>query len=205
MAIPRQIFSPRKRRPSAMSFISPKLTELDLLHSLLHLTREISSLKPIQFLLKRNSYYIIRKTNLLSVLFEELIRSSIPLSFQSVTLCFEEMYIVLQRIKTLIKDCSNESKMAMLMQNESIADNFHKLTVDLSTLLDIFPVMELELSDDVRELVILIRKRCIESKPFVDLKDNELRHAVVMMLDHIKREIVPDQSKLADIFKRLEI
>ncbi|KAK4268447.1 hypothetical protein QN277_025104 [Acacia crassicarpa] len=205
MAIPPQIFPPRKRRPSAASFISPKLTEPDLLHSLLHLTHEISSLKPIQFLLKRNSYSIIRKTNLLSVLFEELIRTSIPLSSQSLILCFEEMYIVLQRIKTLIEDCSNGSKMAMLMQNESIADSFHKLTADLSTLLDIFPVTELELSDDVRELVILIRKQCIESKPFVDLKDNELRHAVVTMLDRIKREIVPNHLKLVDIFERLEI
>ncbi|XP_028808619.1 U-box domain-containing protein 16 isoform X2 [Neltuma alba] len=205
MAIPPQIFPPRKRRPSAASFISPKLTELDLLHSLLHLSREISSLKPIQFLLKRNSSSIIRKTNLLAVLFEELIRSSVSLSFQSAILCFEEMYIVLQRIRTLIEDCSNGSKMALLMQNESIADNLHKLTADLSTLLDIFPVTELDLSEDVRELVILIRKQCTESKAFVDPKDNELRREVVTMLDRIKREIVPDHSKLADIFGRLEI
>lgn len=205
MSIPPQIFPPRKRRPSAGSFISPKITELDLLHSLLHLTHEISFLKPIRFLHRRNFSSIIRKTNLLAVLFEELIRSSVSLSFQSAILCFEEMYIVLQRIKTLIEDCSNGSKMALLMQNEFIADNFHKLTADLSTLLDIFPVAKLEISDDVRELVTLIRKQCTESKAFVDPKDNELRHEVVTMLDRIKREIVPDDSKLADIFERLEI
>ncbi|KAF7825434.1 U-box domain-containing protein 16 [Senna tora] len=206
MAIPPQTFPPRKRRPSAGSFISPRLTELDLLHSLLHLTHEISSLEPIQFLLKRNSNSIIRKSNLLALLFEDLIRTSgCCLSSQSVVLCFEEMYIVLQRVKTLIEDCANGSKMWLLMQTESIADSFHKLTADLSTLLDIFPASEMQLSDDVRELLNLIMKQCSESKAFVDPKDKDLRREVLTILDRIKREIVPDQSKLADIFERLEI
>ncbi|KAI4353532.1 hypothetical protein L6164_002475 [Bauhinia variegata] len=206
MAISPQGFLPRKRRPSATSFISPRFTELNLLQSLLQLTHEISSLKPINFILKRNSSSIIRKTKLLNILFEELIRCSNPVFSHSFVLCFEEMYMVLQRIKTLIEDCyDGSSKMWLLMQNHTVAESFHKLTADLSTLLDIFPVNELDLNDDVPELVILIRKQCSESKPSMDPRDNELKGKVITMLDGIKREIVPEPSKLSEIFDGLEI
>ena len=142
---------------------------------------------------------------LLNILFEEVLRSSMPIFSQSSKLCFEEMYLVLQRFKTIFEDCSNGSKMWLLMQNESISDNFHKLVADLSTVLDIFPAKELDLNDDVQELVFLIRKQCSKSKPFVDPRDKELRHGILTMLNRIKREIVPDHSKLSEIFERLEI
>ncbi|KAI4356133.1 hypothetical protein L6164_000180 [Bauhinia variegata] len=121
-------------------------------------------------------------------------------------LCFEEMYMVLQRIKTLIEECSNgSSKMWLLMQSDRVADSFHKLTADLSTVLDILPLKELDLNDDVQELVLLIRKQCSESKPFADPRDSELKREVITMLDRIKREIVPEPSKLSEIFDGLEI
>ncbi|KAJ7950098.1 RING-type E3 ubiquitin transferase [Quillaja saponaria] len=205
MVISPQIFPSRKRRPSPPSFISPKLTVLNLVRSLFQQSQEISSLKPIQFLLKRNSTAIIRKSKLLTILFDELIRNSSRVFSHSALLCFEEMYLVLQTIKTLIDDCSNGSKMWLLMQNEFVANNFHQLTVELSTLLDVFPVKDIDLNEDVQELVVLIRKQSSETKPFVDPRDHELRQDVVTMLDRIKREIVPDQYKLSAIFERLEI
>ncbi|XP_029126169.1 U-box domain-containing protein 19-like [Cajanus cajan] len=80
----------------------------------------------------------------------------------------EKMYIVLHKIKTLIEDCSNgRSKFNLLVQIETVADTFHGLTGELSTLLDVFPLQELHLNDDVQELVILLRKQCSESIPFV--------------------------------------
>ncbi|KAJ7961106.1 RING-type E3 ubiquitin transferase [Quillaja saponaria] len=202
MAISMQIFPPSKRRPS---FISPKLSDLNLVRSLLHQSQEISSLKPIQSLLKRNSASIINKSKLLTILFDELIRNSNRVFSHSAVLCFEEMYLVLQRIKILIDNCSNGSKMWLLMQNESVANNFHELTVDLSTLLDVFPVKDVKLNEDVQELVVLIRKQSSETKLFVDPRDEGLRGDVVTMLDRIKREIVPDQSKLSGIFHRLDL
>ncbi|KAK7260146.1 hypothetical protein RIF29_25946 [Crotalaria pallida] len=210
MAISPKTFPPRKRRPSAESLISSKLTDLNLLHSLLHITNQISSLNITtnnMFLLKRNSSSVVHKAKLLTVLFEDLIRiSTPPICSHSIILCFEEMYIVLDRIKSLIQDFSNGSKFSLLMQIETVADTFHKLTGELSTILDIFPVRELGLNDDVRELVVLVRKQCSESKTVVVGKEElELRNDVVSVIEQIKNEIVPDKDKLSRIFERLEI
>ncbi|XP_062094737.1 U-box domain-containing protein 16 [Humulus lupulus] len=206
MAISAQAFPLRKRRPSAGAFVSPKLSGIDLLQSLLQLTKEIGSLKPLQFLLRRNSLSIIRKSKLLAILFEELLRAPMAFYSTSAVLCFEEMFIVLQRVKALIEDCSNgTSKMWLLVQNQSVANNFHELTLDLSTLLDIFPLKEIDLSEDVEELVCLVRKQCSETKTLLNPEDESLRLEVVTMLDRIKKEIVPDHSKLSEIFSNLGI
>uniref|UniRef100_A0A5B6YSD6 RING-type E3 ubiquitin transferase n=1 Tax=Davidia involucrata TaxID=16924 RepID=A0A5B6YSD6_DAVIN len=205
MAVSPQAFPPRKRRPSARSFVSPNFTDHKLLQSLLLLSQEISSLQPLRPLLKRNSCSIIRKTKLIAVLFEELLRNPVPHFSASAVLCFKELHIVLQRVITLIEDCSSGSKMWLLMQNESLSNAFHELTVDLSTLLDIFPVRDMNLNEDVEELVDLIKKQCSETKVFVDPIDDNLRREVLKMLDRIKREIVPDHSRLAQIFDRLNL
>lgn len=136
-------------------------------------------------------------------MFEEILKvESLNLS-TSTLLCFEEMYIVLQRMKTVIEDCSNGSRTWLLSQNESVANSFHELVLDLSTLLDILPVREIHLSQDVEELVLLMRKQCAESKAYVDPVDSNLRLRVLTMLDGIKSEIVPDRSELALIFRDL--
>lgn len=86
------------------------------------------------------------------------------------------------------------------MQSDSVANNFLELTVELATLLDIFPVKEVEISEEVEELFLLLRKQCSKAKTFVDKRDYNLRHDVLTMLDRIQKEIVPDHSKLAEIF-----
>ncbi|XVE84359.1 hypothetical protein DITRI_Ditri17bG0006000 [Diplodiscus trichospermus] len=204
MAVSPRAFPPRKRRPSAGAFISPKLSDLNLVQSLLSLSEEISSLKPLHCPLKRNFLSTINKSKLLTILFEELLRNPASNFFSpSTLLCFEEMYIVLQRIKTLIEDCSNGSKMWLLMQIQPLANTFHELTLELSTLLDIFPVKEVDLSQDVEELVVLLRKHCTKSKLLVDTGDDFLRREVLAMLDRIKKEIVPDHIRLKQIFETL--
>ncbi|KAJ6365776.1 hypothetical protein OIU76_030535 [Salix suchowensis] len=198
MAVPPRVFPPRKRRPSAGAFLPPKFSDQRLLQSLFLLSQEISSLNPLQFLLKRNSSSIIRKTKILAFLFEELLKKPIPV-LSPTLLCFEEMYLVLQRIKTLLEDCVNGSKMWLLMQSDSVANNFHELTAELATLLDILPVKDVEVSEDVEELFLLLRKQCSQAKVFVDERDSSLRLEVLTMLDRIQKEIVPDHSKLAEI------
>ncbi|KAF6137419.1 hypothetical protein GIB67_037341 [Kingdonia uniflora] len=125
------------------------------------------------------------------------------LSSSIVRLCFEEIYLVLQRIKTLLEDCLVGSKIWLLMQNETVSNSFHEMIVELSTLLDIFPVKEFDLTEDVKDLVVLIRKQCWERKAFVDHSDRNLKLEVLKLLHHIKNEIVPDQSKLKVVFDAL--
>jgi hypothetical protein len=187
--------------------MSPKLSDRNLIHSLLLLTQEISVTKPFRFLLKRNSVSLIRKARLLSVLFEEFLhRNPLPVLSPSAILCLEELHVALQRVKALIEDCSNGSKMWLLLQNQSAANSFHELTLELATLLDIFPLKEVDLNDDVEELVILIRNQLrsrTSANCVLDPRDDDLRREVLAMLDRIKSEIVPDCSELAEIFARL--
>ncbi|KAM7262731.1 hypothetical protein ACFE04_000414 [Oxalis oulophora] len=209
MTVSPQLFPQRKRRASAGSFITPKLSDVNLLESVLVLSQEISSLKPLEFLLKRNVSSLIRKSKLLAVLFEELIllshnnnnnnnNNKTALFTSSTLLCYEEMHIVLLRMKMLIEDCDRGSKMWLLMQIESVANAFHELTVDLSTLLDIFPLKDLGLCLDVEELVALIRKH---SKVVVmDPRDQNLKRSVLDFVDRIKNEIVPDHDNLKHVF-----
>ncbi|KAK8571441.1 hypothetical protein V6N12_027530 [Hibiscus sabdariffa] len=195
MAVSPQVFPPRKRQ---------QLAGMNMVRSLLSLSQEISSLKPLQCLLKRNSLSVINKSKLLSILFEELLRNPVSNFFSpSTILCFEEMYIVLQRIKTLMEDCSTGTKMWLLMQVHVLANSFHELTLELSTLLDIFPFKEVELSQDIEELVVLVTKQCSQSKPSVDPRDEFLRRQVLAMLDQIEKEIVPDHLKLKKVLEDL--
>lgn len=211
MAVSPESFPPRKRRPSANSFLAPNLSDRNLLKSLFLLSSEISTLQPLLFLLKKNTSSIIRKSKLLSILFQEILgtdsNTSRPVAGfpPSAVLCFDELYIVLQRIKTLLEDCRNCSKMWLLMQIDVFSNIFHELTLELSTLLDILPSKKLKLNDDVQELLILITKQCSEKLAYVDPKDRDLQSQVVEMLDRIEREIVPDQCKLAEIFDKLSM
>ncbi|MCD9646921.1 hypothetical protein HAX54_037174 [Datura stramonium] len=218
MAVSPESFPPRKRRPSANSFVAPNLSDRNLLRSLFLLSSEISTLQPLLFLLKRNTSSIIRKSKLLSILFEEILgrdcnsSSNDPTTSRPITgfppsavLCFDELYIVLQRMKTLLEDCGNCSKMWLLMQIDVFSNIFHELTLELSTLLDILPAKKLKLNDDVQELLILITNQCSEKFAYVDPKDRDLQSQVVEMLDKIEREIIPDQSKLAEIFDKLTL
>ncbi|KRH65449.3 hypothetical protein GLYMA_03G036700v4 [Glycine max] len=185
MALSPETFTTRKRRPRGSSFTSPKVNDLNVLSSLLQLTDQICSLNLTATLLNRVSSSTIRKTQLLGVVFEELFRVSNLNSDSVLFLCLEEMYIVLHKLKTLIQDFSNGSKFNLLMQIDTVAESFHRLTGELSTLLDV--------------------KQCSEAKAFIGAEHVSLRNDVVLVLDRIKNEIVPDQAHLASIFEKLEI
>ncbi|EPS73954.1 hypothetical protein M569_00792 [Genlisea aurea] len=207
MAVIHDDFPARKRCPPVGAFVPPKFSDRRLLQSLLILSQEISALEPLRILFRKTSASVIRKVGLFSILFEELVQDPPVTSFPpSAVLCFEELYIALQRIKVLLEDCSACSRMWLLMQIPSISNSFHQLIVELSTLLDIFPAKELDLSEDLVELVNLIKKQCSEkSAECLDLDDSNLRTDVLKMLENIKRKIVPDYAKLSEIFEKLNL
>ncbi|GMP77697.1 hypothetical protein CsSME_00033879 [Camellia sinensis var. sinensis] len=45
-----------------------------------------------------------------------------------------------------------------LLRNHSISGHFHDFSQEISTLLDVFPLNELNLSDDIREQIELLQK-----------------------------------------------
>ena len=65
-------------------------------------------------------------------------------------------------------------------------------------------VLWFDLNDDIKELVILIRKQCSNNKPYVDPRDDKVKQrAILGLVDSIKSEIVPEQSNLPEIFSKL--
>ncbi|CAI9287409.1 unnamed protein product [Lactuca saligna] len=198
MAVSPEPLPPKKKRSSD--------SDERLLRSLLLRSRETSLLNPIPFVLYRNSNSIIRKTKLLTLMLEELVvEHVVPCFPASAVLCFEELYIILQSIKTLIEDCCNGSKLWLLIEQQSVANKFHEFTLELSTLVDIFPLKAMNLSEDVEELVNLIRKQCSKTAVWIDENDINLRNDVLRKLDRIKSEIVPQKTKLKEIFTRLQL
>ncbi|KAK8950069.1 U-box domain-containing protein 16 [Platanthera guangdongensis] len=174
----------------------------ELLRSLLRLSREISLCEAPCPLLRRRFSSLARKSKILSLLFEELLRDTgcFP---RSASLCLREILVVLQRFKALVGDCSTRSRMRLLLQINSVGNEFQELTLDLSTLLDILPLSDLRLSDDVRELVDLLGIQCGRSTSAVDPADDALRREILSMIREIEQEVVPDLIRLAAIFEKL--
>ncbi|KAL1213338.1 U-box domain-containing protein 16 [Cardamine amara subsp. amara] len=195
-----EVFPARKRRP----FVdSPKLSDAKLTRSLFQASHEISSMQPpLQFILRRNSQSLIRKVKILASVFDELLRSQTSYS-QSAHLCFEEMQIVMQRIKALMDDCSRASRLWLLLQIDNVAFSFHDLIADLSTVVDILPVDDFCLTDDVHDLILLLRNQCSRSFQFVDPRDDLLRRKVTETIDGIKHQISPDHATLIELFNDL--
>ncbi|ESQ50843.1 hypothetical protein EUTSA_v10022583mg [Eutrema salsugineum] len=207
MAVTLEVLPARKRRPFIVvgSLDSSKTSDSKLIRSLFFASQEISLMQPLRFILRRNSLSVIRKAKILSAIFEELLLRSnhMVVYSQSAQLCFEELHIVMQRMKTLIEDCSRASKLWLLSQIEIVAFSFQELITDLSTVLDILPVNDLSLSDDAEDLIVLLRKQCSDSFQFIDPRDEALRRKVTDTIAGIKHQISPDQSKLTEIFSDL--
>ncbi|CAN7048224.1 unnamed protein product, partial [Brassica rapa subsp. trilocularis] len=203
MAVTLEVTPTRKRRPLVVGHLdSPNISDTKLFRSLFFASQELSHMQPLRFILRRNSQSIIRKVKVLAAVFDELLRSHMVYS-QSAQLCFEEMNIVMQRMKTLIEDCTRSSKLWLLLQIENVSFSFHELVTDLSTVLDILPVNDFNLSEDAEDLIVLLKKQCSDSIQFVDPRDDDLRRKVTDTIDGIKHQIVPDQSKLIGIFTDL--
>ena len=84
-------------------------------------------------------------------------RSSLNLSSTAI-LCFKEVYLLLLRSKMLLDYCFHSCKLWLLLQNHSISGHFHDLNQEIAMLLDVFPLNELNLSDDIREQIELLQK-----------------------------------------------
>lgn len=180
----------------------------DLLRSLLRFSQEISLFDGSCPILGRHYSSIARKAKLLAILFDELLLQQDPSTAvirlpRSVSLCFHEILVVLRRFKALLTNCSSRSRMRLILHSDFLANDFHELTLDLSTLLNILPLPDLPLSDDVRDLVDLLRCQCCRSTSSADLHASALRREILAIVHEIECEIVPDRSRLAAIFHNL--
>ncbi|XP_062096496.1 U-box domain-containing protein 17 [Humulus lupulus] len=198
----------RRRSPSLEAFLAPvDLTDVALVQTLASLTAEIvSSFSNMVFYFQRkNSRSLVRKMEVFLVLLEYMRDSRLSLSWTT-ELCLKELYLLLYRSRILLDYCSQTSKLWLLLQNHSISGHFHDLNQEISTLLDVFPMEDVELGDDVREQVELLRRQSRRAKLFIDKDDETLRIGFYGFLDQFENGQIPDPDELRSfLVERLRI
>ncbi|KAI4332463.1 hypothetical protein L6164_017369 [Bauhinia variegata] len=198
----------RRRSPSLEAFLAPvDLTDVALVQTLVSVATELVSLfsECFFFFQRKNSRSLIRKVEIFQLLLEYLSSSSTVLP-PAALLCLKELYLLLYRSKILLDYCARSSKLWLLLQNHSISGHFHDLNQEISTLLDVFPIKDVELSEDVREQVELLQKQSRRAKLFIDKKDDELRIRFCSFLDEFENGRIPDSDELRSFFvEKLQI
>ncbi|KAJ0082900.1 hypothetical protein Patl1_10435 [Pistacia atlantica] len=192
----------RRRSPSLQAFLAPvDLTDVALIQTLVTISSELVSCFSTKsfFFQRKNFRSLIRKIEVFLVLLECLRDSGSPLP-STALLCFKELYLLLYRCKILLDYCGQSSKLWLLIQNHSISGHFHDLNQEISTLLDVFPVNDVELSDDVREQVDLMQRHAKKAKLYIDKKDDSLRVKFFYFLDEFENGKVPNHVELRSFF-----
>ncbi|XP_014523519.1 U-box domain-containing protein 17 [Vigna radiata var. radiata] len=194
----------RRRSPSLEAFLVPvDLSEVGLLETLFSVSGDVVSCFsdnrfPFQ---RRNSRALVGKVEIFRSMLECL-RDSADGGVLTPTavLCLKELYLLLYRSKILLDYCARSSKLWLLLQNHCVSGHFHDLCQEFSTLLDVFPVGEIGLSDDVREQVELLQRQSKRAKLFVDKKDDALRIRFFWFLNEFESGRVPDSKDLRCFF-----
>ncbi|KAK6917735.1 U-box domain [Dillenia turbinata] len=192
----------RRRSPSLEAFLAPtNLNDVALVKTVGSVSSDLISSfsnSSVQFQ-RKNSRALIRKIEVFVILLEFLSEFSSNLSSTSI-LCFKELYLLLYRSKILLDYISQSSKLWLLLQHQSISGHFHDLSREISTLLDVLPINELNLSDDVREQIELLQKQSRKSKLFIDKNDENSRLKLYEFLDEFDRGKIPDPVELQKFF-----
>ncbi|XP_010248377.1 PREDICTED: U-box domain-containing protein 17-like [Nelumbo nucifera] len=191
----------RRRSPSLEAFLAPvHLSEVALVQALGIVANELMSFShhphPFQ---KRNSRSLIRKIDVFVILFDYLRDSGRSLP-SSAILCLKELYLLIYRSKILLDYCSQSSRLWLLLQNSSISGHFHDLNQEISTILDVLPLKELGLTQDIREQIELLSKQARRDKLFIDQHDDELRRRLYSFLDEFEQGKIPDTAELQSFF-----
>lgn len=203
MATPAIYSSLRRRKsPAVGAFLAPiNLKDSALVDSLAVVSNEICSTFshqsfPFQ---RRNFRNLIRNIQVFAVFFEFLsVERSRSFEFPStVILCFKELYVLLYRSKILLDYCFLSSRMWLLLQNCLLSSHFHDIILEISTFFDIFPFEVIELCDDVKEQIMLLKKQTNRAKLFNDQRSEALRLQLYGFLDVFEKGEVPDSAELS--------
>lgn len=208
----------RRRSPSLEAFLAPvDLSGVALVQTLASISSEVvSCFTSVRFSFQRkNARSLIRKIEIFVVLFEFLVdsnwgstttrtrarrRSKSSVSESTALLCLKELYLLLYRSKILVDYCAQSSKLWLLLQNPSISGYFHDLNQEISTLLDVLPVNDLGLSDDIREQIELLQRQSRKARLYIDKNDESLRESFYSFLDGFENGKIPSSVDLRMFF-----
>ena len=179
----------------------------EVLRSLHRLARDLSAAEAPAPFLRAVFAAVARRARLLAAVFDDLLlcgAAAGPLLLlpRSASLCLRELLLVLQRFKALVADCAARSRTRLLLQSDEVAARARELQHDLATLLDLLPVADLGLADDVSDLLALASRQCRRAVAAPEL---ELKAGVLALIQEVEREIVPGRERLEGVLEDVGI
>ncbi len=175
-----------------------------LVQNLVNLAQQVAMCERSAVCQKRNGANISRIVKLLSPLLEEIRDSLHPLP-PSAVMVLHELQLILQRAKQLLDECRKKSCFCLLMRIIIISEEFYNLMKSLSQALESLPLELLELSDEIKEQVELVRMQAQRGQLYVDPVEEHLYEEVADMLQNLEREEIPDLSGLRKLFTMLHL
>ncbi|KAF3669580.1 hypothetical protein T459_10268 [Capsicum annuum] len=177
-----------------------------LLNSLISLSHDICNYKSKFFATQRkNVRETIRQVGILLIFFEE-IRDHVPTNRDSIVLCFAELHTTFQKIKFLLDDCTREgAKTWMLMKSHSVAGQFRVLVRTVATALDVLPLDSLNVSREIKELVLMVANQAQRAKLELDPEDEEAVKRVILIMNQFENKFEPDHCVIKKFLDYLGI
>ncbi len=175
-----------------------------LVQNLVNLAQQVAMCERSTVCQKRNGANISRIVKLLSPLLEEIRDSLHPLP-PSAVMVLHELQLIMQRAKQLLDECRKKSCFCLLMRIILISEEFYNLMKSLSQALESLPLELLELSDEIKEQVELVRMQVQRGQLYVDPVEEHLHEEVADMLQNLEREEIPDLSGLRKLFTMLHL
>ncbi|PIN21443.1 Ubiquitin--protein ligase [Handroanthus impetiginosus] len=196
----------RRRSPTLEAFLAPvDLSSGAVLETLRAISTELVSSfsgkgRTAPSFQGKNCRSLIQKIQVISVLLDAFGDVEFSKIAPTVFLCLKELYLLLYRSKILIDYIKGSSKLWLLLQNQSISGHFHDMNQEISTLLDVFPLTEINLSEDVKEQVELLRIQSRKSKLLIDKHDDLLRLKLYYFLNEFENGRIPERNELYTFF-----
>ncbi|KAM0830505.1 hypothetical protein ACQ4PT_066158 [Festuca glaucescens] len=184
----------------------PSPSDGDLLRALHRLARDLSAAETPAPFLRAAFASVSRRARLLAAAFDDLLlcvdadAADLP---RSASLCLRELLLVLQRFKAVVADCAARSRTLLLLRSDETGAELRDLHHDLATLLDLLPVVELGLADDVMDLLALASRQC--RRCGAEAEPPALKADVLALIDEIEREIVPGRERLEGILEEVGV
>ncbi|KAK1381482.1 RING-type E3 ubiquitin transferase [Heracleum sosnowskyi] len=154
---------------------------------------------------KRNVKEVTRLISNLLMFFVEIRDGSSRFS-DTFVLSFSELHFIFQKIEFLLQDCGNEdAKVWMLMKCEFVSDQFRVLVRAVGVALDVLKTERIDVSDEVKELVGLVKRQALGANLGVEEDDKKIFDKVLSILRCFEVGVAPETSDLRCVVEYLGI
>ncbi|KAI3733525.1 hypothetical protein L6452_12968 [Arctium lappa] len=173
-----------------------------LIYSLIALSDTISSYKSKPFYTNaENGKISLRLVGNLRIFLEEIRRDE-----PGMVLLLSELHFVFQKLCFLLEDCTRvDSRVWMLVKSEKVSDQFRSVFRSISVALDVLPLNSIDVCDELKELVGLVKNQAFDSKIVFRPEDKRILELLRSVLKQLELRIAPDPDNLKRVLDYLGV